>query len=524
MALSMKNRNKSVPQLPPISSPNNLNATEQNLNKVLVITKNDLDRITGHLNKKQKEEEEATEEFQRKKELHDKSLALTRNWNNTIEGSRRHKLQQKGIRENKQEEKRRAVDLEHAQLMAEERRKALDKAKLLQYHETDRIKSFHSALKYSEVLKEREAQLEMKKLIEKLNKERDDEKEKEVLALLEERAKKDAEKDYKKQEEVSKLTEYHKNQIREHMERLDRSKEETIRESEALCQLNDQYLYEKEQLENIRRKKVRELKDTYDHALESKKKMKAAEQIMDEEENDEIRVYANAKKKMAILRRQKENELIKEKEEGREKMMALLGAMMKTEVAEEDFRIAKAKAKAEARLLAEENFKEEKFKREMNEIHKHRMEIIKRKQLEKFDREREEGEEMKQKFETDLAWQRFENEKCKQIQEKLSHVSKQNLKLSKERRDQEKQIKFADRDFVLREMELMNMEDNQFEDYTTKVINYMEHHGRNTYPMKKVVGDTLNIHVRTANDKLSDAALIKQHQQGVPSKKNLGFM
>ena len=62
-----------------------MNATEQNLNKVLVITKNDLDRITGHLNKKQKEEEEATEEFQRKKELHDKSVALTRNWNNTIE-------------------------------------------------------------------------------------------------------------------------------------------------------------------------------------------------------------------------------------------------------------------------------------------------------------------------------------------------------------------------------------------------------------------------------------------------------
>ena len=60
-----------------------------------------------------------------------------------VKGSRRHKLQQKSIRENKQEEKRRAVDLEHAQWMAEERRKALDKAKLLQYHETDRIKTFH---------------------------------------------------------------------------------------------------------------------------------------------------------------------------------------------------------------------------------------------------------------------------------------------------------------------------------------------------------------------------------------------
>ena len=52
----------------------------------------------------------------------------------------------------------------------------------------------------------------MKKLIEKLNKERDEEKEKEVLAVLDERIKKDAVKDSKKQEEISKLTEYHKNQ------------------------------------------------------------------------------------------------------------------------------------------------------------------------------------------------------------------------------------------------------------------------------------------------------------------------
>ena len=153
--------------MPPINSPTNLSAPETNLSKVLVITKNDLERITGHLNKKQKEEDQANEEYERKKQLHEKSLALTRNWNNTIEvspnnnliffrraifltlkmfgkkGSRRHKLQQKSIRENKQEEKRRAVDLEHAQWMAEERKKALDKAKLLQYHETDRIKTFH---------------------------------------------------------------------------------------------------------------------------------------------------------------------------------------------------------------------------------------------------------------------------------------------------------------------------------------------------------------------------------------------
>ncbi len=41
------------------------------------------------------------------------------------------------------EEQRKAMDLEHAELMAEERRKTIEQAKLLQYHETDRIKTFH---------------------------------------------------------------------------------------------------------------------------------------------------------------------------------------------------------------------------------------------------------------------------------------------------------------------------------------------------------------------------------------------
>lgn len=125
--------------MPPINQAQN----ETNLSKVLVITKNDLDRISGHLNRQRREEEAHLDEIQRKKELHEKSLALTQNWNNTIQGSRRHKLQQKKIREDKLEQERQVVDLEHEKLMAEERRKALERAKLLQYHETDKIKSFH---------------------------------------------------------------------------------------------------------------------------------------------------------------------------------------------------------------------------------------------------------------------------------------------------------------------------------------------------------------------------------------------
>ena len=50
---------------------------------------------------------------------------------------------------------------------------------------------------------------------------------------------------------------------------------------------------------------------------------------------------------------------------------------MKEEVADEEFRIAKAVARQEAKLAAEEQFKEDKFRREIGEIHKHRIDTVK---------------------------------------------------------------------------------------------------------------------------------------------------
>lgn len=47
-------------------------------------------------------------------------------------------------------------------------------------------------------------------------------------------------------------------------------------------------------------------------------------------------------------------------------------------------------------------------------------------------------------------------------------------------------MRFADRDFVQKELELIKLEDQQFEDYATRVIDYMKQHGRNTYPMERV--------------------------------------
>jgi len=73
--------------------------------------------------------------------------------------------------------------------------------------------------------------------------------------------------------------------------------------------LNAQLQIERQQLEEIRMKKIRDLKETYDKALELKRKNEIAQEIFEEEENDEIRTYAAAKRKMATMKREKELEL-----------------------------------------------------------------------------------------------------------------------------------------------------------------------------------------------------------------------
>jgi len=78
----------------------------------------------------------------------------------------------------------------------------------------------------------------------------------------------------------------------------------------------------------------------------------------------------------------------------------------------------------------------------------------------------------------------------------------------------------VEKEYIAKEMELMKLEDKQFEEYTSNVIDYMEKHGRNTYPLKKCVYNHLYRGTQAAE---TEAELVKKHQNDVKTKKNLGF-
>lgn len=166
-------------------------------------------------------------------------------------------------------------------------------------------------MKLSEVLKERDAQLEMKKVVEQMRKEQDDEIKKHIEKLQMEKEIAEKEKFAQKQMELDRVTEFNKKRIQANAEKLKLQKDEVVKEGELLEKLNAQLDIERDQLEQIRLKKIRDLKETYDKTAEFKRKTQLAQEILEEEENEEIRTYAAAKRKMATLKREKEVQLRK---------------------------------------------------------------------------------------------------------------------------------------------------------------------------------------------------------------------
>ena len=95
------------------------------------------------------------------------------------------------------------------------------------------------------------------------------------------------------------------------MDDMNQERMNKLKESDELDKLTQQFYYEQDQLQEIQKNKQKELKQLYDKTIENKMKMAEAEKLMDEEENEEIRMYAAAKQKMAKMKWNREMEIWK---------------------------------------------------------------------------------------------------------------------------------------------------------------------------------------------------------------------
>ena len=98
--------------------------------------------------------------------LKELSEARKGTWNNTLEAQRNQREQAKAQRLDDEEEAKCVLDREEASIRATQRQAQIMRANKMLYDQTDRVKSFNSSLLLSDVLQERDLQIDLKRRVE----------------------------------------------------------------------------------------------------------------------------------------------------------------------------------------------------------------------------------------------------------------------------------------------------------------------------------------------------------------------
>lgn len=421
----------------------------------------------------------------RAQHLHAKSQARAKTWNNTLEGSRRKKAEEKRLKLEMEELERQKVDAEEAKIQLDQRRATIERANKILYDESDRMKSFHSKMMLCDVLAEREAQVSLKDELNKLEQIRDDrflEMEKQNYRKMLEREMK--EKDTK--EELSKIVAVaQKEQLAEYKEKRFREVEDQMLEGEllrrkALEDLETERISEAKRRENA----VKALRETQ-KANDYLKQIKAEDMLKQQMEEQKIQDYAARKEKMLQLRKQKEEEVFQQKQAARNAMIDAQAKRLMELQNNEDARVEGQVKQKEADDEKKRLGKEALMRRWNDDIQKSRQAQMDRKRT---TRERERAE--------DAETAKFLGEWCKVLDKqeeeennlknmaarKLAQEHKKMVEIHRQKKEAEKRLDLGVAGHAKKVMEADTLE---FHSYAEKCIREYSEEGKNVIPLIK---------------------------------------
>ncbi|ERE72027.1 tumor suppressor, Mitostatin [Cricetulus griseus] len=388
----MKNTERDEIPYPPLLP------SKVDLNQVTIIPHAEWERIRDSLDRLTREAAALRAERTAKKKIHVQSQEL---------GMKEQKLKAKQKRDEELEAERQILDLEEEIYKQGERKKAIENAKQYQFYQTERVKSFHSGLLLSRVMKERDAQIQFKK-----NSVKSDKKWEEQVKLDVEKAlKEEKEKEEKRRRERYALAEDHLKQIKEHKEEEQERKKNEEKDAEEIKRQN--LLYEIEMKKKLSKKQEeinKNRKRFFDH-MHDKSIIQAVEQQQQEEEDEKIRKFIKAKKCLLQMRKDKEAETHRLIEERRERINNFLSELMKEKLDSEDLFIVKDVTEAEAELEKREKEKYEKKQAELKAIADHRASVMKNKEEEEKQRKIDSKEQLLAVMKADKIFKELEKEK-----------------------------------------------------------------------------------------------------------------
>ncbi|NWV39461.1 CC173 protein, partial [Grantiella picta] len=274
---------------------------EADLRQVTVLSKAEWERIQGST-----KEAAHIDEKKEQEEVHLGSKAAGKDQPNATTSLTKQKLLAKALREEKEEEERKLLDLEEAKFQAAKRKEVIERAKTYLRYQDDRTRKLHSALLLAKVLKERDAQIEFQKS-KLLDSKKEDYEEQQRLFkeyILSEQEK--ARQHYMKQQALYKDQ---LEQIKERELQADLAKQENKREEEELERSIQLYKLEMQRKKEKKEEEKVEQQRLYREYIKDKKILKAIEEQKEMEEDDRVKAHFKAKEIINQMTKKKEAEM-----------------------------------------------------------------------------------------------------------------------------------------------------------------------------------------------------------------------
>lgn len=219
--------------------------------------------------------------------------------------------------------------------------------------------------------------------------------------------------------------------------------------------------------------------------VENNNIIKALEKQKQEFQDEDIRLYVLAKQKMIKLRKERQAEMDKEREDLRNQMLKLIGDQMKEEIRDESQRIRKAAEEKEAKRDMEMKQKEQKSLSDIKAIEEHRMMMMKERE-EKEKAEKLEALEIRHaKMEADyIHLEKERKKKLKKLEEGgcMQSFLTDQIAEKKAKALHERATELENEE---KTMALLEFEKREFEKYALEVIETASKKGRNVYPLLK---------------------------------------
>ncbi|RVE58004.1 hypothetical protein OJAV_G00204990 [Oryzias javanicus] len=462
------------------------NIQPPDLKKVLVLRRADWLRITDETNEVDKERERLREAAKQREELHLYSKEMVKKWSHTIAGQRKKRLEANKVREQIEEEKRKQIDLEEANYREQKRKEAVKKAEMQLYYQTDRVKGLHSALLLTEVLKEREAQIDLKQQKKSATKNVEKEILEKIKTREDEAMKQEEEKTLQKRRERRIFAEDLKNQIKDNeLTREQQELKEKQKDREEIQRLYELHQSEQRTAAEQQVMHKRNIKQFCMEHLKQKEHLRKIEAQKQRVEEEQRKLFLSTKQKMTKLRKEKDKEIIREAQERRERILNKLVVTQQQQTLNEEKRTAKAVVELDERQTLLHQEQEQKKAAMMKAITDHRE--IKRKEKEMRGKisEQKTLEETMSKIEADRIFAKMKEQEAKKKREENEKLKQFIIAQMAEKQARDQHAMTEDRKYGEKNAQLIAEEEKSFQEYSQQVIDTAAEKKKNVFPLYK---------------------------------------